>query len=98
MEIETIKFRLHIIELINNLPVTNIAIENVKFLIDKSIVKTFGMFTAGKISYRLNKTNNDNMYEIQCYKKDINAVITSLMLVCDLEYKIRISLLSYNTI
>ena len=34
MEIETIKFRLHIIELINNLPVTNIAIENVKFLID----------------------------------------------------------------
>lgn len=98
MEIEKIQFRLHIKEIINNLPVSNIAIENVKFLIDKSIVKTFGVFAAGKISYRVNKINNDNIYEIQCYKKDINTMITSLMLVCDLEYKIRISLLTYNTI
>ena len=35
---------------------------------------------------------------MQCYKKDIKTMITSLMLVCDLEYKIRISLINTFTI
>lgn len=98
MEIEKFTFRLHIKEQINNSSLNNIAIENVKFIIDKSIVKTFGVFAAGKISYRLNKTSKDNIYEIQCYKKDTKTMITSLMLVCDLEYKIRISLINTFTI
>lgn len=94
MEIEKSNVALHIMEKSTNSLVSDISNDNVKFLIDKSILKIFGQFTAAKIQYRINKVNNKtNQYEISYYKKDKNKILTALLLVSDLEYKIRMQIL-----
>lgn len=94
MEIEKNNVILHIMEKSSNSLVTDISNDNVKFLIDKSILKIFGQFTAAKIQYRINRiSNKTNQYEISYYKKDKNKILTALLLVSDLEYKIRMQIL-----
>lgn len=94
MNAETISFQAFIIEVINNNEITGLSVENMKFLLDKSIIKLFGALIGHKLSYKLTMINKANIFELTFPNKNKNILLTALMMISDLEYKIRIKKLS----
>lgn len=94
VEIETRTFQVFITEVVSNKEISTLTLENMKFLIDKSIVKLFGVLIAHKISYKLTMSDKTNIFEIAFHKKNKDELLTALAMISDLEYKIRIKYLT----
>ena len=91
---DKILFKIFINEKLNLDKSVQIGINNVKFLVDKSIVKLFGELIARKTAYSLSQKGSENTYEIAFYKKTRNQILTALVMASDLEYNIRIKIIT----
>ena len=86
MENEIIKFNIIIINKESNKIENNISLENMKFLLNKSILRIFGSFVASKLIFEIKKLSENNEFQIQLFKFQKLKLITSLLMISDLEF------------
>jgi hypothetical protein len=106
MERTKLEFKVDIMKKMEDIYIKDFSLENMRYLFEKSVITVFGMLIAAKMEYllteipiNLNKEHSGlpiHYFEIEYYKQYENVVKTSLLLVCDLEYDIRIHLLPMN--
>ena len=95
MENEIIKFNIIIINKESNKIENNITLENMKFLLNKSILRIFGSFVASKLIFEIKKLS-ENDFQIQLFKFQKLKLITSLLMISDLEFNIRVKIFYDN--
>jgi hypothetical protein len=96
MENEIIKFNIIIINKESNKIENNISLENMKFLLNKSILRIFGSFVASKLIFEIKKLSENNEFQIQLFKFQKLKLITSLLMISDLEFNIRVNIFYDN--
>lgn len=96
MENEIIKFNIIIINKESNKIENNITLENMKFLLNKSILRIFGSFVASKLIFEIKKLSENNDFQIQLFKFQKLKLITSLLMISDLEFNIRVKIFYDN--
>ena len=96
MENEIIKFNIIIINKESNKIENNISLENMKFLLNKSILRIFGSFVASKLIFEIKKLSENNEFQIQLFKFQKLKLITSLLMISDLEFNIRVKIFYDN--
>ena len=96
MENEIIKFNIIIINKESNKIENNITLENMKFLLNKSILRIFGSFVASKLIFEIKKLSENNDFQIQLFKFQKLKLITSLLMISDLEFNIRVNIFYDN--
>ena len=96
MENEIIKFNIIIINKESNKIENNISLENMKFLLNKSILRIFGSFVASKLIFEIKKLSENNDFQIQLFKFQKLKLITSLLMISDLEFNIRVKIFYDN--
>ena len=96
MENEIIKFNIIIINKESNKIENNITLENMKFLLNKSILRIFGSFVASKLIFEIKKLSENNEFQIQLFKFQKLKLITSLLMISDLEFNIRVNIFYDN--
>ena len=96
MENEIIKFNIIIINKESNKIENNISLENMKFLLNKSILRIFGSFVASKLIFEIKKLSENNDFQIQLFKFQKLKLITSLLMISDLEFNIRVNIFYDN--
>ena len=95
MENEIIKFNIIIINKESNKIENNITLENMKFLLNKSILRIFGSFIASKLIFEIKKLSENNDFQIELFKFQKLKLLTSLLMISDLEFNIRVNIF-YN--
>ena len=95
MENEIIKFNIIIINKESNKIENNISLENMKFLLNKSILRIFGSFVASKLIFEIKKLSENNDFQIELFKFQKLKLLTSLLMISDLEFNIRVNIF-YN--
>ena len=95
MENEIIKFNIIIINKESNKIENNISLENMKFLLNKSILRIFGSFIASKLIFEIKKLSENNDFQIELFKFQKLKLLTSLLMISDLEFNIRVNIF-YN--
>ena len=96
MENEIIKFNIIIINKESNKIENNISLENMKFLLNKSILRIFGSLVASKLIFEIKKLSENNEFQIQLFKFQKLKLITSLLMISDLEFNIRVNIFYDN--
>ena len=96
MENEIIKFNIIIINKESNKIENNISLENMKFLLNKSILRIFGSFVASKLIFEIKKLSENNEFQIQLFKFQKLKLITYLLMISDLEFNIRVNIFYDN--
>ena len=95
MENEIIKFNIIIINKESNKIENNISLENMKFLLNKSILRIFGSFISSKLIFEIKKLSENNDFQIELFKFQKLKLLTSLLMISDLEFNIRVNIF-YN--
>ena len=97
MDSEIIKFNIIIINKESNKIENNISLENMKFLLNKSILRIFGSFIASKLIFEIKKiSENNNNFQIEFLKFQKLKLLTSLLMISDLEFNIRVNIYYNN--
>ena len=96
MENEIIKFNIIIINKESNKIENNISLENMKFLLNKSILRIFGSFVASKLIFEIKKLSENNDFQIELFKFQKLKLLTSLLMISDLEFNIRVKIFYDN--
>jgi len=71
----------------------NLNLDEVKNLIESSILSLFGIIEARKITYLINKIQN-NLFSIKYNQKNEKALLTSILLINNSEHNFRIKILN----
>ncbi|MCQ2820657.1 MAG: hypothetical protein MJ252_25610, partial [archaeon] len=93
-DLETKKFFILMRDKLTQQSIENISLDNMQFYFKNSLLRVFGCFAESKVFFNLNKLKDiPNGFEISYSKKERGTVISSLVLIADLEYDIRIRFL-----
>ena len=92
---ESFNFKLILQEKTSEKIINGLSDENMNFLIKKSIIRLFGELYLGKFYYKIKTINEkENIYNISFISEYKKKLITALLLISDLEYNLRIIILS----